>query len=58
MTRSRRSIFRCGTSSSQDVYDTPNFNLRKLTDGESVSAGQPLNPVTLAENHDMGVMRS
>ena len=38
----------------KDVCDTPNYDLRKLTDGESVSAGRPFNAVTFTENHDMG----
>src|SRR6202789_260863 len=38
----------------KDVCDTPNYDLRKLTDGESVSAMRPFNAVTFTENHDMG----
>jgi alpha-amylase len=38
----------------KDVCDTPNYDLRKLTDSESVSAGRPFNAVTFTENHDMG----
>ena len=38
----------------KEVCDTPNYDLRKLTDGESISAGRPFNAVTFTENHDMG----
>lgn len=38
----------------KDVCDTPDYDLRNLTDGESVSAGRPFNAVTFVENHDMG----
>ncbi len=38
----------------KDVCDTPNYDLRNLTDGGSVSAGRPFNAVTFVENHDMG----
>ena len=38
----------------KDVCDKPNYDLRNLTDGESVSAGRPFNAVTFVENHDMG----
>jgi hypothetical protein len=38
----------------KEVCDTPNYDLRKLTDGASVSAGRPFNAVTFTENHDMG----
>jgi len=38
----------------KDVCDTPNYDLRNLTDGESISAGRPFNAVTFTENHDMG----
>ena len=38
----------------KDLCDTPNYDLRKLTDGESVSAARPFNAVTFTENHDMG----
>jgi alpha-amylase len=38
----------------QALYcDTPNYDLRKLTDGESVSAGRPFNAVTFTDNHDI-----
>jgi alpha-amylase len=37
----------------KDVCDTPNYDLRNLTDGGSVSAARPFNAVTLTENHDM-----
>jgi alpha-amylase len=37
----------------KDVCDTPNYDLRNLTDGSSVSAGRPFNAVTFVENHDM-----
>src|SRR5580698_2483357 len=38
----------------QEVCDTPNYDLRNLTDGGSVSAARPFNAVTFTENHDMG----
>lgn len=38
----------------KDVCDTPNYDLRNLTDGGSVSASRPFNAVTFTENHDMG----
>ena len=38
----------------KDVCDKPNYDLRNLTDGESVSAARPFNAVTFVENHDMG----
>jgi alpha-amylase len=38
----------------KDVCDTLNYDLRNLTDGESVSAARPFNAVTFVENHDMG----
>lgn len=38
----------------KDVCDTPNYDLRNLTDGGSVSAARPFNAVTFTENHDMG----
>jgi alpha-amylase len=41
----------------KEVCDTPNYDLRDLTDGASVSAGRPFNAVTFTENHDMA-MRS
>lgn len=37
----------------RDVCDTPNYDLRNLTDGGSVSAARPFNGVTFTENHDM-----
>jgi alpha-amylase len=37
----------------KDVCDTPNYDLRNLTDGGSVSAARPFNAVTFTENHDM-----
>jgi alpha-amylase len=38
----------------KDLCDTPNYDLRNLTDAESVSACRPFNAVTFTENHDMG----
>jgi len=38
----------------KDVCDTPNYDLRNLTDGGAVSAGRPFNAVTFVENHDTG----
>jgi alpha-amylase len=38
----------------KDVCDKPNYDLRNLTDGASVSAARPFNAVTFVENHDMG----
>jgi alpha-amylase len=37
----------------KDVCDTPNYDLRNLTDGGSVAAARPFNAVTFVENHDM-----
>ncbi len=38
----------------KEVCDTPNYDLRNLTDRSSVSAARPFNAVTFTENHDMG----
>jgi alpha-amylase len=38
----------------KDVCDTPNYDLRNLTDDGSISACRPFNAVTFVENHDMG----
>ena len=37
----------------KDVSDTPNYDLRNLTDEGSVAAGWPFHAVTFVENHDM-----
>ena len=36
------------------MCDTLNYDLRNLTNGESVVAKRPFNAVTFVENHDMG----
>ena len=38
----------------KDVCDTPNYDLRNLTDGGSVVMKRPLHAVTFVDNHDMG----
>ena len=38
----------------KDVCDTPNYDLRKLTDGGAVVMKRPLHAATFVDNHDMG----
>ncbi len=42
----------------KDVCDTQNYDLRKLTDGESVSAGRPFNAVRLPKIMTWAAMKS
>jgi alpha-amylase len=38
----------------KDVCDTPNYDLRNLTDGGTVVMKRPLHAATFVDNHDMG----
>ncbi len=38
----------------KDVCDTPNYDLRNLTDEGSVVTKRPFNAATFVDNHDMG----
>ena len=38
----------------KDVCDTPNYDLRNLTDGGSVVMQRPRHAATFVDNHDMG----
>jgi alpha-amylase len=38
----------------KDVCDTPNYDLRNLTDGGAVMTKRPLHAATFVDNHDMG----
>jgi alpha-amylase len=38
----------------KDVCDTPNYDLRNLTDGGAVVMKRPLHAATFVDNHDMG----
>ena len=38
----------------KDVCDTPNYDLRNLTDGGAVVMKRPMHAATFVDNHDMG----